>query len=125
MRYPTVLAPGLTLALASAALGQASFSGIGDLAGGAHSSMALGLSPDGARVVGLGTSAGGTRAVLWSAGSLTQLLDPAGTYTLRDAYAISSNGVIVGSTDGPDGAEAYKYNLSGPNRFRALGGAGI
>ena len=125
MRSPTVLASGLTVSLAAAAFGQASFSGIGDLAGGSFSSMALGISPDGTRVVGLGTAAGGTRGVLWSAGTLTPLSDPAGTYTIREAYAISANGVITGSADGPNGVEAYKYNLSGPNRFRALGGAGF
>ncbi|XVJ58166.1 MAG: hypothetical protein HEQ23_01710 [Tepidisphaera sp.] len=122
-RSRDALVAGLTLTLAASALAQPSFTGIGDLAGGARASYAQGISPDGTIVVGRGTIAGNLeRAFVRRNGTLTALSDPAGVYSLESANAVTDRGVIVGSASGPNGQEAFKYNLSGPNRFRALGG---
>ena len=123
MTNATLCATALVTTLAGTALGQATFTGIGDLAGGASASFALGLSADGTKVVGSGTAAGDVaRAILWSAGTMTAITDPAGTYTPSAAHAIADNGVIVGVAAGPRGPEAFKYNTGGGNRFRPLGG---
>jgi uncharacterized membrane protein len=108
---------------ALSALAQPAFTGIGDLAGGATASEAYGISADGTKVVGSGTPTDNlSRAVLWSAGTLTVLTDASGVYRPAAARAIAANGVIVGQAAGPGGLEAFKYNTGGANRFRALGG---
>ena len=112
----------LIATLAGSALAQPGFTGIGDLPGGPSTSEALGISESGTGVVGYGTIAGNAgRAIYWSAGVMIQIVGPSG-YTTRAAYAVVDSGVIVGEAQGPNGVEAFKYNLSGGNRFRALGG---
>ena len=109
--------------LAGSTLADPGFTGIGDLAGGPATSEALGISESGTDVVGYGTIAGNVgRAILWSGGTITPIVDPSGLYATRAAYAVINRGVVVGEALGPNGVEAFKYNLQGGNRFRALGG---
>jgi probable HAF family extracellular repeat protein len=123
VRALVVVSLGASVAVSSGALADPGFAGIGDLAGGAFLSEAFGISQDGTQVVGYAaTGVNQTRAVLWSAGTLTGLADPAGTYTPRVAYSMVNRGVIVGEAQGPNGVEAFKYNTQGGQRFRAIGG---
>jgi len=114
----------LIASLAGSTLADPGFTGIGDLPGGPSSSEAFGISESGTDVVGYGTIAGNFgRAFHWSAGVMTEIFDPNGIYTTRVAYAITNRGVLVGEAQGPNGIEAFKYNSSGANLFRALGGS--
>jgi uncharacterized membrane protein len=78
----------------------ATFSGIGDLAGGPYESVAYDVSADGARVVGYSVGAAGKRAILWAAErGVVELAGEAG-----EARAISHAGdVVVGVTVGSRG----------------------
>jgi uncharacterized membrane protein len=117
------LAYSLIVSLAGSTLADPGFTGIGDLPGGPLTSEAFGISESGTDIVGYGTIAGNFgRAIHWSAGVMTQIDDPNGVYTTRAAYAITNRGVLVGEAQGPSGVEGFKYNLSGANRYRTLGG---
>lgn len=88
--------------------------GLGDLAGGAFTSVANAISPDGTLIVGSGMSAAGTEATLWDVDGIQLLADvltdngvtiPAG-WTLSDATDVTiAGGVvsIVGNGTNPDG----------------------
>jgi probable HAF family extracellular repeat protein len=89
----------------------ASFTGLGDLAGGQSWSEALGVSADGKVAAGASVSAQGTEAISWTAtGGLVGLgLMPSGRQTW--AYGISPDGSsIVGHTDPVE--EAFLWTQS-------------
>lgn len=96
--------------------------GLGDLAGGAFNSEAFGVSADGSVVVGDGTTANGEEAFRWTqAGGMVRVADwltaagavlPAG-YFIDSASAVSADGsVVVGTSTGPNGEEAYLARVS-------------
>jgi probable HAF family extracellular repeat protein len=90
-----------------------SFTGVGDLAGGATDSVAYAISADGQVVVGESESTSGTQAFRWTrSGGISGLgfvsmVDPSST-----ARAISSNGaVIVGSSNDAGGVwRAFRWS---------------
>ena len=89
-----------------------SFTGVGDLAGGAVSSDALAISADGAVVVGESESASGTQAFRWTAaGGMSGLGFLSGTAPYSSARAVSANGaVITGSSKDASGVRrAYRW----------------
>ena len=103
-----------SLCLASASSADPpSFTGVGDLAGGASDSVALAISADGQVVVGESESSSGTQAFRWTrSGGISglgflSLADPASS-----ARAISSNGsVIVGSSNDASGVwRAFRWS---------------
>src|SRR5688572_12905844 len=89
-----------------------SFTGVGDLSGGASSSVAFAISSDGQVVIGESDGANGTEAFRWTAGGgitglgFVSMVDPASS-----AHAISSNGaVIVGSSNDSSGVRrAFRW----------------
>ncbi len=111
---------GLAFGLSSSALAQ-SFTGVGYLPGGGSFSEALGVSNDGTIVVGSSDAAGvQERAFIWTNGVITGIPN-SGSYRPAIAFAISDNRVVVGTSYGPNGPEAFKYNSINLS-FRALGG---
>ena len=96
--------------------------GLGDLAGGIFKSEALGVNADGTVVVGQGSSASGYEAFRWTqAGGMLRVADwlsAAGVvvtagHTLNYANAVSADGsVVVGSSTGPNGLEAFLARVS-------------
>jgi probable HAF family extracellular repeat protein len=80
--------------LAPAGLAQ-SFQGIGDLAGGAFESSAVGVSADGRTVVGQSVTAGGKLAVYWRDGVLVALGDLAGGALESVAVGANLDGSIL------------------------------
>jgi probable HAF family extracellular repeat protein len=108
------LGPLLVVLAASPSLASASFTGLGDLPGGAIASFARDVSADGQVVVGHSESASGTEAFRWTAtGGLVGLGDLAGGTFFSDAHAASADGsVIVGGSDSGLGAEAFRYTLA-------------
>ena len=96
--------------------------GLGDLAGGIFKSEALGVNADGTVVVGQGSSASGYEAFRWTqAGGMLRVADwlsAAGVvvtagHTLNYANAVSADGsVVVGSSTGPSGQEAFLARVS-------------
>jgi probable HAF family extracellular repeat protein len=89
------------------------FIGVGDLAGGAADSAALGVSADGSVVVGESESASGTQAFRWTeAGGIAGLGFLSGVDPYSTARAVSANGsVIVGTSRGSDAVErAYRWS---------------
>ncbi|MBS0172773.1 MAG: putative Ig domain-containing protein [Nitrospira sp.] len=94
-----------------------SFQSIGDLAGGAFFSRALGVSGDGQIVAGAGSSAAGTEAISWTvAGGIVGLGNLGGS--ANEAFAASMDGsVVVGHADptpggGSDDADAFRWTSS-------------
>ena len=64
--------------------------GLGDLPGGTFDSFATAMTPDGAAVVGIGTSASGTEAFRWTqASGMVGLGDPGGPPFQSVAISIS------------------------------------
>jgi probable HAF family extracellular repeat protein len=110
-RLGALLASLLAASASSADL--PSFSGVGDLAGGATESVALAISSDGQVVVGESDSTSGSQAFRWTqSGGISGLgfvsmVDPASS-----ARAVSSNGaVIVGSSNDANGVwRAYRWS---------------
>ncbi len=93
----------------------APFFGLGDLSGGNFSSEALGLSADGAVVVGGSESANGTEAFRWTAaGGMQGLGDlPGGAFSSL-AFDVSADGtVVVGLSTTTDGPEAFRWTAAG------------
>src|SRR5688572_24003293 len=85
----------------------ATFSGLGDLAGGAFMSRAIGISADGSVVVGSSASTAGDQAFRWtSGGGMVGLGDLPGGAFASTAHDVSADGtVIVGSSASPSGTE--------------------
>ena len=86
--------------------------GLGDLPGGAFSSVALATSADGSVVVGSSAGAGGGEAFVWDPAngmrSLAALLEERGVdltgWTLSEATGMSADGrVVVGTGTNPAG----------------------
>ncbi len=89
-----------------------SFTGVGDLAGGAVDSVAEAISDDGAIVVGGSASASGPQAFRWTAaGGIVGLGDlPGGSFNSH-ANGVSTNGsVIVGTgVDASNESRAFRW----------------
>src|SRR5262245_2063327 len=111
-----LLTPAFAAVLLGTAAAQAqvpSFTGVGDLAGGAAASAAMDVSANGGVVVGESEGANGTQAFRWTpAGGISgigflSLVDPYST-----ANAVSENGnVVAGTSFGSDGIErAYRWS---------------
>jgi probable HAF family extracellular repeat protein len=92
--------PGLVLVTASAAFAQnrPSFTGVGDLAGGAVSSSADAVSADGTVVVGGSEGANGAQAFRWTAAGGIAALPNLSGGTSSQANGISADGTIVVGT---------------------------
>ena len=106
----TLLAVGILLTITSATPPTLSrhFTGLGDLPGGFASSMACGVSADGAAVVGGGNSAAGTEAFRWTrAGGMEGLGFP-------QAFAITADGsMVVGFRHTAKHAEPVRWTHDG------------
>jgi probable HAF family extracellular repeat protein len=94
--------------------GEASFQGLGDLAGGESFSAALAVSGDGNVVVGYSKSESGVRAFRWENGTITELNPSLGS-TDYYANAVSADGsVIVGTHYYPDvGTVGFLWSADG------------
>jgi probable HAF family extracellular repeat protein len=86
--------------------------GLGDLPGGAFSSIAYNVSTDGSVVVGRSASASGSEAFRWtSGGGMVGLGDLAGGAFDSSASAISSDGlIVVGRATTALGQEAFIWD---------------
>jgi uncharacterized membrane protein len=96
--------------------------GIGDLPGGAPISHAVGISADGATVVGNGNSASGTEAFVWTAsGGMVGLGDlPDGDYESGAIRASADGSVVTGYASSAVGLEAFVWDAT--NGMVGLGG---
>ncbi len=92
----------------------ATFQGLGELAGGGYYSNAQAVSGDGSTVVGYSTSGSGTEAFYWRAGGPIQGLgDLSGGGFYSIAYGASYDGsVIVGRTATARGAEPFRWTAA-------------
>lgn len=96
----------------------ASFTGLGDLAGGAFLSVARGVSDDGSIVAGYASSSasgfGSFEAFRWTqAGGMVGLGDLAGGEFNSQAYDVSANGsVVVGLSLSAPGTQAFRWTES-------------
>ncbi|MDP2808941.1 MAG: autotransporter domain-containing protein [Rhodocyclaceae bacterium] len=96
--------------------------GLGDLTGSTFNSAARGVSSDGSVVVGYGTTISGNEAFRWTAATgmqrVADWLTAAGVtvapgYMMETAYGVSADGsVVVGSSSGPSGTEAFIARVS-------------
>jgi len=93
----------------------ATFTGLGDLAGGAAFSVGTAISADGSTVVGRSGVNGGNMAFRWtSAGGMVGLGHIAGGTDLNEAWGVSGDGaVVVGYSDGASGREAFRWTAAG------------
>jgi probable HAF family extracellular repeat protein len=116
----TFLRPALRLCVAAAVLWAAaahalvpSFSGVGDLSGGAVGSAANAVSADGQVVVGESEGASGTEAFRWTpGGGITGLGFLSGASPYSTALGVSDGGsVVVGTSNDASGVErAYRWS---------------
>jgi probable HAF family extracellular repeat protein len=124
MRLPLhrrLLPPTAALALlwgagAAVAQNRPSFTGVGDLAGGAFDSSAEAVSDDGAVVVGGSDSTSGPQAFRWTAaGGIVGLGDLPGGVFNSAANGVSANGsVIVGTgVNSSDESRAFRWTSGG------------
>lgn len=91
--------------------------GLGDLAGGALHSLALGISADGGTIVGVGTTAAGQEAFRWTSSFFMEGLGVPTGFTSSLAQAASGDGaIIVGlAQGGPDGNRGFLWTqATGP-----------
>ncbi len=103
----------------------ASLDDLGDLTGGSASSTAYGINADGTVVVGYGTSAGGTEAFRWTAGTgMVGLGDLTGGIFYSTGQKINDDGsVIIGTSYGTLNYEAFRWTAgSGMTALGALAG---
>jgi len=107
-----MLAAGL--ALGPGLVQAASFTPLGDLAGGRFGSGANGVSADGGTVVGWGSSGSGTEAFIWDATNGMQGLgDLAGGSFESLALGISADGgTVVGWGNSGSGYEAFIWDAT-------------
>lgn len=110
------------LVLWSQAHGQAEFHGIGDLPGGARSSVAKAISRNGQIVVGHAESSSGTTAIRWSVtSSIASLGDlPGGGYSSSATCTDSNGAFVAGSSLSTWGREAFVWSES--DGLTAIGG---
>ena len=104
-----VLTVVLSLLLVASSASAASFTPLGDLAGGNFFSAAYGVSWDGSTVVGESISASGTEAFVWDPTNGMQGLGdlPGGDFSSA-AYGVSADGsTIVGTSGSSSGFEAF------------------
>lgn len=102
--------------LARDALAQVpSFTGVGDLPGGAATSEAFGVSADGAVVVGRSESADGSEAFRWTVGGgLSGLGFLSGSVPFSEAVGVSADGsVVVGNSYDGNGDRAFRWTAGG------------
>jgi uncharacterized membrane protein len=102
-----ILVAGIAAADTLSAKTQAqSFTGIGDLAGGAFTSRAFAVSPDGQKVTGFGTvsdTAPESRAFIWTSGSgITELGLLSGSEYWNQGQGITNSGMVAGTGDSDD-----------------------
>lgn len=87
--------------------------GLGDLDGGAFSSVAYGISRNGRVVVGSGTRDGFSEAFRWTPlGGMEGIGDlwPLESYASSAAYSVSADGLTVaGTSDVEDGVRAFRW----------------
>ncbi len=109
------LLPGLSLVLLLGNAHAASFTPLGDLAGGSFRSIGWGLSADGSVVVGSSNSASGTEAFRWTAGGgMVGLGDLDGGVFWSSVNGVSADGsVVVGLGYGASGGEAILWTAGG------------
>lgn len=103
----------------------ATFTGIGDLPGGAFRSMALGVSPDGSTVVGTGLSFAASdsfEAVRWTVMGGIESLGDGGTGLWRSSAwsASDSGGVIVGRASMPGSSISFPFRWTAPAGIEVL-----
>jgi len=91
-----------------------SFSGVGDLPGGAADSAAADVSADGSVVVGLSASSAGTEAFTWTAsGGAVGLGFLSGSDPRSEAVAVSGDGTVVVGTSRNGSGEERAVRWSG------------
>ena len=90
---------------------QASFEGLGDLAGGSFFSSGWGVSGDGSVVVGQSSSEGGAEAFRWEGSAMEGLGDLPGSGFASIAFGLSASGdIIVGESRGESVfGEAFRW----------------
>jgi probable HAF family extracellular repeat protein len=87
---------------------------LGDLADGGTDSRAIGVSANGAVVVGESQSASGTEAFRWSEGEMSGLGGLSASSTFSRAYGVSGDGSIaIGVSDSAAGIEAFRWTSDG------------
>ena len=108
-------AVGTAIYIFSKAAVAASFTPLGELAGGGFSSGALGLSDDGSVVVGWSESASGTEAFRWTSdGGMVALGDLPGGDFFSHAHGVSADGsVVAGEGVSASGEEAFRWTSAG------------
>ncbi|RIL05909.1 MAG: hypothetical protein DCC71_08510 [Proteobacteria bacterium] len=90
-------------AMPRAGSAQATFTGLGDLPGGAFQSQAEAVSDDGVAVVGIGTAATGPQAFRWQAvGGMVGLGGLPGGPVFSFAFGVSGDGSVVVGNAIPD-----------------------
>lgn len=92
-----------------------SFLPLSDFPGGTFQSGASGISADGTVVVGLGSSAAGTRAFKWtSATGMSDIGDLPGGSSYSEAYGISGNGAtVIGISSATNNLLAFRWTSAG------------
>ena len=93
-----------------------SFRGVGDLPGGAVSSIAEAVSADASTVVGESESTPGTQAFRWTAGGgIVGLGDVAGGQFFSSAAGVSANGAVIAGTGvaSSDVSRAFRWTQAG------------
>ena len=105
----------LALASAPTPASGATFTGLGDLAGGGYFSIPYGVSADGSTVVGKSDGATGTEAFRWtSGGGMVGLGDLPGGTAFSIANAVSADGsVVVGYSVMSLGYEPFRWTSGG------------
>jgi probable HAF family extracellular repeat protein len=111
-RVGAVAMAWIALAPIAHAQNNPSFTGVGDLAGGAVSSIAEAISADASTVVGESESTPGTQAFRWTAaGGLVGIGDIPGGQFFSSAAGVSSNGSVIAGTgvDSSDVSRAFRW----------------
>jgi len=102
-----------------------SFTGLGDLPGGAFSSFASGVSGDGSVVVGTSKATTGDRAFRWSASGGMQALGTLGAYS-SNANGVSFDGsVIVGTVNNLQFSDFQGFQWTAPGGMVGLRSLGL
>jgi probable HAF family extracellular repeat protein len=120
-RVHTVLPAAMLVSLAAAAANAQSFTPMGDLPGGATSSVAASVSADGTAVSGSSVGAAGPRGARWTLGNGLSVLSgaPAGL-TQSSAYGISGNGSAIVGTMSINGGFSVPYRWTSAGGMVAL-----